>query len=308
MPEFSKNVQVDRQTIQTAGFVASLLYPVDREGPRPVVIVLGGGEGGLKEGVALALARNGFAALALAYFGRDKLPRELVQIPLEYFGRAIGWLKLQPGIDADKIAVMGSSKGGELALLLATAYNEDIRTVVGYVPSGIVWQGISFNHQKSWQGPKSSWTLENRPVPFLRYSTYPSALSIGTSGYFFGKPIPFKRIFESALINEPAVAKASIPVERINGPVFLISGSDDQLWPSTRLSNMVVERLADHNYPFAYEHLNYAGAGHAIGVPGVEPVGTRAGFLDLGGSVEANRYASEDSWEKVLVFLKKCLQ
>ena len=48
------------------------------------------------------------------------------------------------------------------------------------------------------------------------------------------------------------VAAASIAVEKINGPVMVISGTDDQLWPSTRFSEMVIERLEAHDHPFPY--------------------------------------------------------
>ena len=55
-----------------------------------------GAGGGLSEGGAESFAREGFAALALAYFELDGLPRELMEIPLEYFEGAIAWLKRHP--------------------------------------------------------------------------------------------------------------------------------------------------------------------------------------------------------------------
>ena len=56
------------------------------------------------------------------------------------------------------------------------------------------------------------------------------------------------------------MAAAEIPVERINGPVMLISGTDDQVWPATVLSEFAVRRLRAHSHPFAVEHLVYEGA------------------------------------------------
>ena len=38
-------------------------------------------------------------------------------------------------------------------------------------------------------------------------------------------------------------------------PLLLISGTDDQMWSSTRLSEMVIERLKAHDHPFPYQHL-----------------------------------------------------
>jgi dienelactone hydrolase len=52
--------------------------------------------------------------------------------------RAIEWLKSQPEVDANRIAVVGISKWSELALFLGTTYPEDVRAVIGYTPSGVV--------------------------------------------------------------------------------------------------------------------------------------------------------------------------
>ena len=138
--------------------MVGVLYGPSTPRPHPAVIVLGGVGGGLREGGAEALASEGFAALALAYFGVDPLPRELVEVPLEYFGKALGWLKSQPEVDADRMAVVGNSKGGELALLLGASYPEDVKAVVGYAPSAVVWQGISFDREAYHGGPRSPWS------------------------------------------------------------------------------------------------------------------------------------------------------
>ena len=72
-----------RRLVEVEGLVGTLFCP-NTSGPHPAVITLGGMGGGLREGGAEALASEGFAALALAYFGLEGLPRELVEIPLEY--------------------------------------------------------------------------------------------------------------------------------------------------------------------------------------------------------------------------------
>jgi dienelactone hydrolase len=92
-------------------------------GPIPGVLVLGGSEGGLAPYVmreAALLARHGFAALAYFYLG--SLPYRLACIPLEYFGGAIRWLQDHPSVRDDRLGVVGTSRGGELALLLGAHY------------------------------------------------------------------------------------------------------------------------------------------------------------------------------------------
>ncbi|MEJ7873113.1 MAG: alpha/beta fold hydrolase [Rubrobacteraceae bacterium] len=299
--------RVARQPVEREDLVGTLFYPTT-PGPHPAVVTFGGWGGGIREGGAEALASEGFAALALAYVGVDPLPRELVEIPLEYFAEVIAWLKAQPAVDADRIAVMGNSKGGELALLLGATYPEDVKAVVGYAPSAVVWQGMPSDQQTYRRDPRSPWSLGGEPLPFVRFASPLLSEMPRMTGYFFGGSMATGPIFyERALEDGAAVAAASIAVEKINGPVMVISGTDDQMWPSTRLSEMVVERLEAHDHPFPYEHLRYEGAGHMITMPNSEPEGPQMERLEVGGSKEANEFANQHSWQKVLGFLKRSL-
>jgi hypothetical protein len=42
------------------------------------------------------LSKHGFTVLALAYFGLPSLPPTLARIPVEYFGRALDYLRAHP--------------------------------------------------------------------------------------------------------------------------------------------------------------------------------------------------------------------
>jgi dienelactone hydrolase len=295
--------QVTRQPIEQEGLVGTLFYPT-APGPHPTVIWLGGSEGGLREGTAALLASHGYAALALAYFGVDPLPGELVEIPLEYFADAIAWLKTQPAVDPDRIAIMGGSKGAELALLLAATYPDDIRAVVAYKPSAVVWAGLPKNPTDNFRGTKSSWTLNGERLPFVN-----GAFTFDLFKLFAGQDAALRSSYEEGLKDETAVAAALIPVEKIKGPVLLISGGDDQLWPSAPMGDMVIERLTANDHPYAYDHLIYESAGHEITVPFVPMMSsTQWGHILMGGTPEANAYASADTWPKVLAFLEEPLK
>jgi hypothetical protein len=102
----------------------------------PAILVLGGSEGGLPARRAAWFASHGYAALALAYFRYDDLPRELLGIPLEYFGEALGWMAHRREIIPDRIAVSGASRGGELALQFGSMYT-GIKAVEAYVPANL---------------------------------------------------------------------------------------------------------------------------------------------------------------------------
>jgi len=88
------------------GLVAALyLPPTDAGVTVPALIVISGSDGGIA-GAAMygePLAANGYAVLALAYFAMTGLPRDLVEIPLEYFKLAIDWLQSHPSIDPDRV-------------------------------------------------------------------------------------------------------------------------------------------------------------------------------------------------------------
>src|SRR4030095_1057683 len=59
---------------------------------------------------------------------------------LEYFKKAIDWLRGHPAVDADRVAVFGMSRGGEAALGVAASF-PSIGAVVASVPGHAVWQG-----------------------------------------------------------------------------------------------------------------------------------------------------------------------
>ncbi len=294
-----------RQPVREGGLVGTLFFP-SGSAPRAAVLSLGGAGGGLSEGAAETFASEGFAALALAYFGLDGLPRELVEIPLGYFEGAIAWLRRRPMVGPGRVAVVGNSKGGELALLLGATYPRGVGAVVGYAPSPIVWQGIPIDREVYYGGPRSPWSLRGRAVPFVPWARPGVAEMVRiTSSLLEDRPLGTRAFYERALRDEAAVAAARIPVERIEGPVMLVSGTDDRLWPSTRLSEMAIRRLEADDRPFPREHLRYEGAGHMIAPPGYEPNSAWTNRFELGGSREADEFANADSWPQVVGFLKE---
>jgi dienelactone hydrolase len=280
--------------VRDDGLVARLYEP-EKGGPHPGILVLGGSEGGIRsaEANAALLASRGYAALAVAYFGMEGLPQRLVGVPLDYLKKAIDWMSARETIDRRRLAVFGGSKGGELALLLASRFPA-LKTVVAYVPSHVVWQGIG--------GAGSSWTYQGQPVPYVPYKGMPSTRGAN-------QPLSLMPFYLGSLDNKESVSKATIPVEKINGPVLVISGKDDQLWPSSIMADMVVARLKEHRHPFKFEHLAYESAGHSIRTiygPTTRSMGNAQ--MSLGGQPAANARAQADSWPRALAFLKDGLK
>jgi dienelactone hydrolase len=300
---------VTRIPVRVRGLVGTFFLPAGA-GPFPAVIQWGGSGGGLAEITAALLASHGYAALALAYFGVESLPPTLAEIPLEYFETAIDWVGEQSGVDDRRVAVMGTSRGGELALLVGATVPR-VRAVIGYVPSGVMWAGFPAVPA---DGPCATWTYRGEPLPFLSVPV-PEDVRAGIQrSREAGEPIVYTPSFLSQLADTAAVERATIPVEKIRGPILLISGEDDLLWPATRFSGMVMERLARHGHQYPYRHLHYPGAGHLIGPPGF-PTTVNHGYnpsgkvdIAYGGTAQGTAHAQADSWQKVLSFLAESLR
>lgn len=297
---------VERIPVRERGMVGTLFVPPG-DGPHPAVISVPGSGGGLSEGGAALYASHGYAGFALAYFNAESLPPDLIDIPLEYFETAIDWLQHQPRIDGSRIAVSGTSRGGELALLLGATFRS-IKAVVAYVPSGIVFGGIG---RDGVRGARAAWTFRGQPVAFLQ--SRPELLTPEPQPQPDDEPVRLTDRFLRLMEDQEAVARVEIPVERINGPVVMISGKDDAMWPSERLAEIACRRLERHSFPHEYQHLAYEGAGHMIGTPYIPStiVSSRhpltGGLNAYGGTPPGYAAAREDSWRRILGMLETAL-
>ncbi len=290
--------RITRTEVRDDGLVASFFC--DERAPRPGVILFGGSGGGLSEEMPALLASRGFAVLSLAYFGVPGVPQFLIDIPLEYFERAIAWMKRQPTVQQGKLAVSGASRGGELALLLGANFPE-ITAVLAYVPSGVVWPGLGASENPN----PPAWTWRGKPIPAVE--TKPRSPQVWSK-----TPVAITPWFLESIENNPTMDRAMIPVERINGAVLMFSGTDDAMWPSLRLADIAQQRFIAKGFPHPYEHVTYSGAGHMFRFPYspemseiFHPVARQ--LMALGGTPLANQAASVDSWKRSLAFLHKHL-
>jgi dienelactone hydrolase len=183
-------VQARRLTARRDG-IEGVLFTPRLHARRPAAVVFGGSDGANHMiDVAGMLAAHGYATLALAYFGQRGLPTRLVRISLEYFARAVRVLRRTPGVDPARVVVLGTSRGGEAALLLASTFPRPIHGAIALVPSATVYPSPAA------QFP--AWTLHGRAVPL--------------------KPIPVQRISGPVLIagaGEDQVWPSKPSVDRI---------------------------------------------------------------------------------------------
>src|SRR5699024_9809025 len=109
------------------------------------------------------------------------------------------------------------------------------------------------------------------------------------------------------------VEDASIKVEKINGPILLLSGKDDQVWPSARMADMLDSRLVEHSFKFQVENIQYENAGHLIsGNPESDSdertskmtIQNKQYSFEYGGTKDGDYKAKQDAKIRVLKFIE----
>ncbi len=295
-----------RREVREAGMVGVLFTPPG-PGPHPAVVVLAGSGGGIMEARAALFAAHGYQALALGYFGAPGLPPRISGTRLEYFADALDWMRATLAPKDGFIAVAGVSRGGELSLLLGATYPERVSAVIAYVPCHFTNGVLNAGHPGE-DRHAPTWTLAGEPLPALAAANRTADWGIfdNTPGARSQTPA-----FLTCLGDPVAMARARIAIERIRGPIMFISGSDDQLWPSERFSDMAEQDLAQSQFRLPVRHARNPDAGHTIGFPYVpatvlrRPHAISGIFMVYGGTAPGNARAAERSWREVLEFLAR---
>jgi fermentation-respiration switch protein FrsA (DUF1100 family) len=250
-----------------------------------------------------------YVALNLAYHVQPGLPRFLVNIPLDISKIPSVGCASSPRLRDGLLAVWGPSRGGELALLLGSMF-PDINAVSAWVPSGVMFWGIGQGESGDPRN-RAAWTFRGKPLPYLQQD---NAFAEGTPALERGKPIAYAPIYRSHLNDLRAVERSTIPVENILGPVQLVSGGDDQMWPSAELADIAFRRMQARKHPYPFRHLKFPKAGHQILVPH-GPRTVLVGRISLpgfdgylysqGGTPKDNAEAGVKAWRDLLEFLKE---
>lgn len=198
---------------------------------KPLVIVIGGSIAGIPaiSNCLLEYLKLNNNVLLLAYFGVGDLPNNLERIPLEYFINAISYFKDKLNLTNNEITIIGSSKGGELILLLISEYIQP-SIAIACVPSCFVWQSIIHNISSAFI-PKSSWTYENKDIPFIRFRYNLKIL----------KDIK-NRVYSSCHEKSIQMNKnknAIININDFKGKLLLLSAEVDHFWPSKKMCTFI---------------------------------------------------------------------
>ncbi|MFZ6778933.1 acyl-CoA thioester hydrolase/BAAT C-terminal domain-containing protein [Undibacterium sp. Ji83W] len=303
----SSNVSIKTEAI-TGHTGAKIYLPTDapKDSKLPVVILLSGSEGGDAAGRRFGpkLAARGFATVSYPYYSPNTprgqevpgLPKDFIDIPIDGLDALYQTLAKRDDIDSKRIALMGGSKGAEMALLSASILPW-VKSVVAIAPSDLVWEGFAMDRLLE-AGRHGSFSYQGKTLPFT-----PNA---GLDKAFATTPPVLAHIYIEGRKAYPERAKAArIAVENFKGKLLLIAGGDDQMWPSAEMaSNIVASRKAAG---LETELLSFPKAGHLVGGDGYSLNDYSAPFA-MGGNAKEDGQAQTIAWPATVGFLKKTLQ
>lgn len=293
---------IDVRPLRHGRLRGNVFFWRDRGQSRGAIMSLTGSGGGVEMTFAPALASLGYDVVSLAYFAHEDLPPAIANIPLEYFEEGLAWMRRE--LLASKVAVQGISRGGEATLALASYLPDQIDGACAIVPmytTSYGWdpsRGSDASH-----GP--SWTWQGRSVPHIQpwsNKTLEELRHLGEASVNGYRSTP--EYLEA--LSMPSARVTALPIERFRGRLLMVSGEDDQLWPSAWGAHLVVNRLRAHGHDRPYNHLCLPNTGHVTPLPNSVTSFTPLAFhsllnifIDCGGVPSATARTSWETWRAI---------
>jgi len=300
---------MERCSLEKNGFEA--VYFPGTISPEKAVISVGGASCDEKLSISMYgfLRKAGYNVLVLGFYIWKGLPKDLVQIPVDYVEKAVKWLKEEKNIKG--IAMTGISTGAGYTLLAASLI-PDIGCVIpivpyDYVPAGTVKKGLSYKEahksQYTWHGEDLPYT----PIDFLDEKGMWWWLNTArkTPGYGLRR---FMR-FGYDEMEKKQLPEARIKVENMHADVLFLAVKDDDAWPSDVAVPRMLKVLKEANYPYRVESHIYEKASHILANSGVEMKRISKFIVNLMMTAEKKypeecNEARQDSIKRILKFLE----
>ena len=272
------------QTELTGGVQGILLIPGRRNDLG--VVVMAGSSGRVDIDRAKLFASAGAVTLAHRWFGGEGQVPGICEVPLETFFAAVDRLVRE---GCARIALVGTSKGAEAALLTAV-HDRRVDAVAAISPSSVVWGNIAPGRDGVAWPQRSSWTHAGVPLPFVASDPYWQRV------YRDGL-LSYRSLYEQSLARFASeVGAATIPVEAAKAEIVLVAGGDDALWPSDMFARRITERLAGCGKQARL--VMHPQAGHRVLLPGEAT--PRSALHAHGGGDQADRELGHAAWDAIL--------
>ncbi|XP_040894681.1 peroxisomal succinyl-coenzyme A thioesterase-like [Toxotes jaculatrix] len=280
---------VRRIPITEDELTATLFLPPG-PGPFPGLLDLWGGGGKLVEYRAALLASHGFASLALDYLTPKITMETGKMVDNKYFETAYRVLQQHPQVLGSRIAMLGLSFGTSITLKMA-AYSQVVKLSCAVCISGSHVQPVDGSVEQilgffNENAEKTRFNEENQAI------------------------------WRELLLPIPTNPALKVDVGRIQCPLLLVVGEDDQNWPAHESAADMKEMMERAGNSHLLTVLSYPNAGHLIEPPytpharasAFRTVNVRQKLTALwGGQTVEHSRAQEDSWRKMLVFLRENL-
>ncbi|XP_066916203.1 acyl-coenzyme A thioesterase 2, mitochondrial-like [Clytia hemisphaerica] len=234
---------VERILLRNHNFKGTLFVP-ERATKAPAIITLLGGnkKKNVKEHFASYLAHQGFVTLALAFFGVEGLPKMYDESPIrmEYFEEAIEFLRQHDSVDPEKIGVLGSSKGGDIAYAMMS-HLPQIKAVC--CMNGCIAPLGSDVLYKGYRTPKIPGDISK-----VRFITDNVVDTIRT-------------------VNDPYDHSECIhQIHQSKADLFIVVSLKDTIFPVSRHAQLAKQRM-DEAGKINYQIIEYQNMGHLIELP-----------------------------------------
>ncbi|XP_044935864.1 acyl-coenzyme A thioesterase 1-like [Mustela putorius furo] len=270
-----------------AGRLHATLFLPPEPGPFPGIVDIYGVGSDLLEHRASLLAGKGFALMALAYHNYEDLPKGLEILHLEYFEEAVNYLLDHPQVKGPGVGLLGSSKGGDLCLSMASFLKGITATVL--VNGSVANVGGALHYK-------------DEILPPLGLD--PNRVRLTKDGL-----ADIVDVLNSPL--EGADQKSFIPVDRAESAFLFLVGQDDHNWKSEFYANEASKRLQAYGRKKP-EIICYPETGHYIEPP-YFPLCRASLHTLVGGPViwagepRAHATAQVDAWKLLQTFFHKHL-
>ncbi|XP_029987060.1 acyl-coenzyme A thioesterase 3-like [Sphaeramia orbicularis] len=282
---------VRRVPITEGGLIGVLFLPPG-SGPFPRVLDLWGGGVDLLETRSALLASHGFASMTINYMDPFRKKAETTEagkiVNNQYFETALRVLQQHPQILSSSIGMLGLSFGASVTFKMA-AYSDVVKLKCAVCISGSHVQPV-----------------DGSVADLIEYCTKnASKIRVNTDNQVITRDL---------LLPIPTDPTMKVDVGRVQCPLLLIVGEDDQNWPVSESAQDIKEMMERAGNSHLLTILSYPNTGHLINPPysGHVLVSTVTYIVKpvislWGGEMVAHCRAQEDAWRKILVFLMENL-